>query len=250
MSGGLTHSAAAAVDADAVCGVCGNVNPEGTLICRTCGNNLRDQKYRRQTTEQQLLEPEGLNVRQIVRGVGVVVGLLVILLTALNVNRIADAMVGAGAPQDPLEALFQGPEDAAFAPLVEQATALVAQAPADLSALAAAPLVGEGIAGNYVLAASDGFSGYTAVGVALVQQDESGTRFVALVGETQIRGQAQGQAGGAYQTSWDQAAMRDAAGALHGVAGVAVPQQDGSVECFGQTTLDDTNYSVLALRLP
>ena len=36
------HEAVEHLDADAVCEPCGNVNPEGTLLCKTCGNNLRD----------------------------------------------------------------------------------------------------------------------------------------------------------------------------------------------------------------
>ena len=35
------------LDADAVCEACDTVNPEGTLLCKTCGNNLRDQRARR-----------------------------------------------------------------------------------------------------------------------------------------------------------------------------------------------------------
>jgi len=42
------------IEADAVCAQCGSANPEGTLICKTCGNNLRDQRMLRITADQLL----------------------------------------------------------------------------------------------------------------------------------------------------------------------------------------------------
>ncbi|MCX5757207.1 MAG: hypothetical protein NTU83_01615, partial [Candidatus Hydrogenedentes bacterium] len=39
------------IDADAVCEKCGTVNPEETLLCKTCGNNLRDQRLHRVQSE-------------------------------------------------------------------------------------------------------------------------------------------------------------------------------------------------------
>ena len=35
------------VDADAVCARCGAVNPEDSLLCKVCGNFLRDLRGRR-----------------------------------------------------------------------------------------------------------------------------------------------------------------------------------------------------------
>ena len=40
------------IEADAVCAQCGSANPEGTLICKTCGNNLRDQRLMRIAADQ------------------------------------------------------------------------------------------------------------------------------------------------------------------------------------------------------
>ena len=35
------------IDADTVCEKCATVNPEETLLCKSCGNNLRDQRIER-----------------------------------------------------------------------------------------------------------------------------------------------------------------------------------------------------------
>ena len=45
------------LDADAVCGSCGTVNPEDTLLCKSCGNNLRDQRQTRIAVDGPGMEP-------------------------------------------------------------------------------------------------------------------------------------------------------------------------------------------------
>ncbi len=252
MSGGLpTHNLGAAnVDADAVCEVCGTVNAEGVLICRTCGNNLRDQKSRRLMAEAQLLEPERFNSSQYVRGGLAVVALLIILWTAVNVNNIADRIVNAGADSDPIGALFEAPQTLTYDTLAQEAMALLPTLE-QVEALRAEPIPGTTIDGNYVLVQGDQFSGYTILGTAVVRTDATATRYVATIGTLgQVRGVARPQGESAFASAWNEAAAMSADGTVFGVAGVAVAQQDGSVECFGQSALDDTSYEVVAYRLP
>lgn len=252
MSGAYpSHSAGAVLDADAVCEVCGNVNPEGTLICRTCGNNLRDQKARRLAAEVQMLEPDGIQGIQIFRGALVLFGLLLIGWVAINVNQIADALIGAGGASDPLNALFESSDAAVYDAMLVEAQALMPSYE-QMEALRAAPLPGNGADGNYVLVRIDDYSGPEIVGTAIARSDVGGMRFVAaLGGGAHIRGTALGQGASAFRADWDTAAARDPEGRTYAVTGVAVVQLDGSVECFGQSAAEEpTSYEVVAYRLP
>jgi ribosomal protein L40E len=252
MSGGFsTHqSGAAVIDADAVCEVCGTVNPEGTLICRTCGNNLRDQKSKRMAADVQLLEPERVGGSQFVKGGLALLGLLVVAWVAVNVNRIADAVINAGAPDDPIVALFESPENATFQLMLDEAAAL-APTFEQVDALRAAPLVADTPDGRYALAMGDGYGSFTVVGVGVVQTDPAGRiRYVASVGNAgHARGYATRQGLNAFGSPWNEAAAQDSTGQIYAVSGVAVTQQDGSVECFGQS-FDEASYDVVAFRLP
>jgi hypothetical protein len=244
-----THIAGTIVDADAVCEVCGNVNVEATLICRICGNNLRDQKARRLAAEALLLDSDRPSSRQFVRGGLVVLALLVLAWTAINANRIADAVINANAPEDPLSALFASPQDAVFSEMLAEAQAL-APTLEQVQSYAASGVVGDGIAGRYALVMNSTYGGPVVVGTAVVRSDAAGTLFVASLGEIHLRGTAQAQGVSAYRSAWNDAAGRDAQGQIFAVSGVAVTQPDGSVECFGQSTLDESNYEVVAYRLP
>ncbi|HOC68056.1 MAG TPA: zinc ribbon domain-containing protein [Candidatus Hydrogenedentes bacterium] len=77
------------IEADAVCAQCGSANPEGTLICKTCGNNLRDQRLMRIAADQILdADVEGtVKVSFLAKAVALL-GLLVVLWLGLNVDKI------------------------------------------------------------------------------------------------------------------------------------------------------------------
>lgn len=241
------HAAAPIVDADAVCEVCGNVNVEATLICRICGNNLRDQKARRLAAEVMLLEPERPSSRQFVRGGLVVLALLVLAWTAINANRIADAVINANAPTDPLSALYASPQDEVFAEMLAEAAALAPTLEEVQAANAATPAAG--VDGRYAIVQSSGYGPFV-VGSAVVRSESTGTRFVAVIGDTQLRGLAHSQGISAFRAAWTDAAGKGADGQLFGVSGVAVAQPDGSLECFGQSALDEASYEAVAYRLP
>ena len=76
------------VDADAVCEQCGTVNPEGTLICKTCGNNLRDQRNRRITGENVQFMGGGISGFRIFTGLLTVLGIVLVILVASNVQNV------------------------------------------------------------------------------------------------------------------------------------------------------------------
>lgn len=81
------------IDADAVCEQCGNVNEEDTLICKTCGNNLRDQRNSRIARNEQPDVPEGVSTIRLFTGVLTTVGILLILLAAYSVQSIESWLV-------------------------------------------------------------------------------------------------------------------------------------------------------------
>ncbi len=253
MSGAYSpHSVGtAALDADAVCEVCGTVNPEGTFICRTCGNNLRDQKSRRLSSELQMLEPEGVRGIQVFRGALVIFGMLLIGWVAINVNQITDAIAGTGGANDPISGLFNSSVSATYDSMLLEAQALNPTFE-QMEAIRATPIVGPSIDGNYVVVRNDYYAGLEIVGSAVVRTDETGTHFVAALGpDLHVRGTARNQGQNALRADWSEAAAQDATGRIYAVTGVAVPQLDGSVECFGQSAADETaNFEVSAYRLP
>jgi hypothetical protein len=250
MSGPSTAAGAVIVDADAVCEVCGNVHAEPTLICRVCGNNLRDQKARRLAAEVMLLEPERPGGSQLVRG-GLVALALLVVWVGVNANRIADTVISTGTESNPLLALFEAPQEAAFAPMLLEAESLAPTLTAE-DAQRLGGGAGPTADGRYALLQSDPYTGLQVVGAAIVQTGEDGdTRFVAsLLAGGHIRGFLQSTGTSAFRSGWNEAAAMDPAGEIFGVSGVAVSQADGTVECFGQSALDDAAYEVIAYRLP
>ena len=82
------------MDADAVCSQCGTVNDEGTLLCKSCGNNLRDQRAQRvaQSTTGDYITPKKSPV-QLLTGLLVVLGILTIFYVVLNLQSFEDMML-------------------------------------------------------------------------------------------------------------------------------------------------------------
>ena len=74
------------LDADAVCGACGTVNPEGTLICKQCGNNLRDQRHQRMHAADAEIGVDTAQSRRRIIDIGLgVFGILVVAWAVINV---------------------------------------------------------------------------------------------------------------------------------------------------------------------
>ena len=82
------------IDADAVCEQCGSVNDEGTLLCKVCGNNLRDQRNRRiaQGIGPELVD-EGSNRFRLLTGLLVALGILLAVYVVLNMANIEQSLV-------------------------------------------------------------------------------------------------------------------------------------------------------------
>ena len=96
------HFEGGALDADAVCADCATVNPEGTFLCKDCGNNLREQKIRRSSENvaaDVLVESPGHSAW--LRKAVVILGALLALYLAVNATNIAGVLVGAHSSFEP-----------------------------------------------------------------------------------------------------------------------------------------------------
>jgi hypothetical protein len=110
------------LDADAVCVQCGTVHAEETLICKTCGNNLRDQRSVRLAAEQTMggEQPGASKGRWVLQGLALF-GIVVILLTAFNIDAISRWMVNpAMVDDDFVRSMWVGGESAVYEGLLEE----------------------------------------------------------------------------------------------------------------------------------
>lgn len=216
------------LDADAVCIQCSTVNPEGTLICKTCGNNLRDQRSTRMVADQ-MMDGGGTKQsnRQRLSIALTTLGILVILYVTLNLGAIESALVRSQlATVDHIQALWTGADNSIYTELaaaltVRPSTQAIIQARND-------PVAPATVDGKYVI-----FSQDRSVGTANVSQRGSAIYFVAkLFTGQELRGKA--TTGQQYiRVRWEFAGYRSADG-YTAIAGMAQRKPDGTLEIFGQ----------------
>lgn len=245
------------LDADAFCMVCSSVNPEGTLICKTCGNNLRDQKARRVAGTaggegELLLEPE--RTAWLPKAL-VVIGILVVIWTAWNLQDIENWLVGAQAADlQGGQIYWEGSNSAIFDEMAQQLEAdpLTAaekkQARDDLQENPQAVPAPGSYDGHYVLVRTGGIPGE--FGEAIVRQvDDERILFVARLnrGRAELRGEA-------FFEGDSSIAARNTAGLMingryYGAMGVATYNGPVWYTCYGACDLNDASYSALAIRV-
>ncbi|MFP4500546.1 MAG: hypothetical protein ACLFTT_06055 [Candidatus Hydrogenedentota bacterium] len=225
-------------DADAVCAECGTVNPEDTLICKVCGNNLRDQRARRMAKETgaQLPTAQGHPGRTWVSGVLVALGLLLVLWVALNAEHLARGMIEAmGEDQGYSLGLWSGEEGARLDALSESLDAATPDLDAQMVAIRDSAVVEE-YAGLYVITQESTAEGMRPRGLALVQKDEDGKYY--FVGHTKLV-KVRGTAHIEKENGW---LMVDRAGYREGtrerlVHGAAMKLPEGGIECYGEAEM-------------
>lgn len=239
------------LDADAVCAQCNTVNPEGTLLCRTCGNNLRDQRTMRMAAEQVLMsEREQVDRGRFLLGALTVLGILLVLYVVINIDGITSWLIELHqSGVSTTESLWTGPTGAR---LDEMRAELNAQQFTNQE-------LGEAL-DNPAPGAEDSFEGFYAVGTgasafglrpqgtALVRPEGAEYLFVAVLRNgVEVRGRAQ-LMGNGLQASWETAAARQD-GATYSVAGVALPKNNGAFDCYGQSDYSGASYEFMAGRL-
>jgi len=239
------------IEADAVCENCGAVNPEDTLLCKQCGNNLRDQRHRRMSMEGALaLAEDKVKPRQILKGLFVVLGLLLILLATFRADDLFAWLVQPeatymGLPED----YWDGPE----ARLYDQLQRKLDDSPisrADIAAAQQQPSPGEILDGRYYLKLSDNPIA-PIIGHAYLQRSGDTYRFVAELSRdrAEIRGQA--TQSGEAQPRAELVAVK-VLGKYISAYGFVDPEpaEDGAFICYGQTDGGERTYEFRAYYVP
>jgi ribosomal protein L40E len=234
------------LDADAVCAQCDEVNPAGTLICRICGNNLRDQRQRRLEAESRLMgEEQGVQAVRWLPGLLTVFGLLLITWLALNVDRVADWLVDVGSG-DTVSYVWSGEEAAVFDAMLAGLRANMVAADQAYSMIqdnASRP----GVTGRYVLY-NQGTRQY--VGSAVVEEEAAGARFVAiLLNGAELRGHARYMGQEALAVDWAHGGG-EAGGDKFSIHGVTTASGPCRFEGFGESTLSGQVFAFDAYCIP
>lgn len=234
------------IDADAVCEKCETVNPTGTLFCKTCGTNLRDQRMRRLSGEEVTdFGDEGLQPKRLLTGLLSVLGLLIVLYVGLNFANIEDWMARglteATTNQEmrPTE-FWTGSESGIY----EGVARFLEQNPVTRAEVqTAVGNVDDGFEGRYIIKRSSGQFA-PIVGYGCVEKRGDNLYMVAFVGrDLEVRAKLgpNGQ-------------VQDSAAYIQGdyvsLFGFTQVGDDGAVYVMGQTALDETVYHAVAYRVP
>lgn len=237
------------VDADAVCVVCNEVNPEGTLLCKQCGNNLRDQRARRIADGQAVDEMLGERRPSWLRGALTVLGILIVLWTTLNVNRIEGWLVSAQAAGG-AQAIWEGSDSAVYEAL-KRDMVRYPLSDEEKEAARSVPASGDTLDGRYVImrkaqATSFGFD--PVLGEANVKTDGDRVLFVVYFSgeDMEIRGTARFERGNMLVVR--ETAVVRVGNDYYLASGVSRIKDDGGYECFGQSPAAETSVEVLAYR--
>ncbi len=238
---------AGAHEADAVCQECGTVNPEGTLMCRQCGNNLREQRLRRTAEAQHLLNlpDEKPRKREYVYAALTVIVIVLLLGFVLSADRIANWMIasaadGAAATED----LWTGPD----AGILNALQRRLEKSPvsADLPRVSVFVDGEIDLSGRFIIE-SPGASGNPVVGSAITEQSGPDVYFVALFANgVEVRGLGTVDGAGNVQC-FDASMLQD--GEKTGAFGYARPAPDGSLTCNAQTDESDAALTATLHRV-
>lgn len=237
------------LDADAVCERCSTVNPQGTLLCKTCGNNLRDQRAERLAGEG-AAEPMPVSERprRVLAHLLAILGLLLILWVGFNVDRIETWMTRGfekAVYTNDSDKAWTGSDRAIYDDLLATLDAHPIS-PAEIALASSQPLLTGGYDGRYIIKRGEGSSPVIGQGIARTQADT--VYFVCrLAGDTEIRGSA--------QVSSPTTLTVELAGVRSGDTysdsyGIGETREAGRIECSGYLDRGDTPYSAVIFRVP
>lgn len=242
------------VDADAVCEKCGSVNPEGTLLCHDCGNNLRDQRKRRiSTAEADVPVGGGPSGVRVFTGVLTTIGILIILMVVLNIQKLEAVLVDMQDfdENELLAELWDGPESVVYDRLMRD----LKKSPSprgDLLAALENPASDDAYDGRYALAWADDSGSDALVGEANLTRKGDKLYFVvtSLDSSVELRGYALLEGDEERPTVRDTAAVR-VGRRIYTTFGYAEKEGVGDYICVGETDYDaaEQRYRILAKRL-
>lgn len=183
-------------EADAVCERCGTVNDDGSLMCKACGQNLREQRMRRLAGARPAeLPQERISRGRLAAGVLSAVGLLIVVIAALNISNIEAGLVSVMS-EDPIVVtetggLWSGPLAETFERLLSSLQDYPTSN-ADIQAALQDPVSERSYNGRYVLLEPGPLQASRVIGDAALERRGNRVYFVALLRRPvmEIRGYA------------------------------------------------------------
>jgi ribosomal protein L40E len=228
------------IDADAVCEKCATVNPPDTLLCRACGNNLRDQRRDRLVLEHAAEAVDKGRPRRIMSVLLTIFGFLLIVWTMMNVNNIeswlAEGVFASEASDDYDPGVYwSSDESAVFEELLRQLEANPVTMEQANMAVKGPHLPPDDYTGRYVIWRPGRPVGRTP-NQAYARQVDDEVRFVALVGRggrrIEVRGKAEIEPTGVLNAKLVGFTSDD--GIEEGY-GFADPNETNGLDCYGRT---------------
>lgn len=238
------------IDADAVCSQCSTVNPEGTLLCKHCGNNLRDQRLLRMAADQMLeADKEGATGSVFLARALPILGLLIVLWFGLNAGRIASMLTTAETSDGDYiittnpNSFWEGSDAGIFNTLYQELKSnFPSPTVAEAARLEFNPMSSID-SGTYVLYEKLGtMERY--VGVARLRNQGDIWYVTAIINNTaEVRGKAR-KNNEFLQVQWDEGAVQ-VDGAYYACTGIAW-LRDGIIHISGLSDLDSKKYQSVA----
>ncbi|MCH7911231.1 MAG: hypothetical protein IIB38_16655 [Candidatus Hydrogenedentes bacterium] len=239
------------VDADAVCEQCGTVNPEGTLICKSCGNNLRDQRNRRIAGENIQLMGGGISGFRIFTGLLTVLGIVIVLLAAYSVQNVETWLTGLQSQnQGSAQAQLWSGKDAAIYSQLQDELDRYPSTDRQREVAVANPLDEDSYNGRYALALRSGGGKMNVIGEASLSRRGTKVFFVANINrnDTEIRGFAEFQGDRQRLVSNQTAGIRTNGKEYIGF-GFSQKLAGGGHLCLAQTSLNPGPLEIHAYRI-
>lgn len=238
------------LDADAVCERCGTVNPEDTLLCKSCGNNLRDQRMRRiaEGADFQAVAPRAFRWSTLA-SLLTVLGLLLLVWTVWNLDAISQGLFSGDETGETAEQLWVGPQHQVYDDLkAELAANPVSDADAERARTSPIPVTD--FTGRFVITNPSIVGTSRRIGTGVARQEGGVVYFVATLelDGAEIRGEAQ-LVGDSIPRVSDTAAIF-ANGEYTLASGVALRNPDaGGYVCHAQTMYSNP-VSVQIFKVP
>lgn len=235
---------------DAVCAKCGAVSPEGTMICKTCGNNLRDQRRQRLAGGPALGAPALARPQsRWLSKAFAVLGILIVIWVALHVDQIEELLIILQTPTGPdADRFWSDAGNEIYAELLAELETHPITEEEREQALAETHS-NDSYDGRYVLMQDRPFGRRRDVGEACAKRDGDRLFFVAnLLDNVEMRGEAWFEDPD-QPVAWETAALR-MEGKYYLVTGFAVRRNAGIFECYGQSYHSDSSFLAMAYRVP
>jgi hypothetical protein len=236
------------IDADAVCAQCGTVNPEDTLLCKTCGNNLRDQRARRVVglPAEETAEPQRLSK---LAKLLALFGILLVLWVALNMKHIENAMLGIQSQDSDADIYWSySPDRGSYNEMLSELQGNPVTPEEAEQAQQAAANDASTVDGRYALVASNAMSRKYVVGQANVRLYGDRILFVALLDSGfEVRGEAIFEGTNRIAARDSIGVKRD--GKYFGGSGLAQKVDTGGYDCAGVNDFDSQIASFKAYKI-